>query len=96
MEVACRAMSASSSAASSRSWAEGEWADGELMVSVGSSRSEVWKLGLETEEGEGGGGEDGDEDEGEGEERTMTRGARRRIDTTATEEEECSDIKSGR
>ena len=58
------------------------------MVSVGSGRSEVWKLGLEAEEGERGGGEDGDEDEGEGEERTMIRGALRRTDTTATEEEE--------
>lgn len=48
-------------------------------MSVGSSRSEVWKLGLETEEEEGGGGEDGDEDEGEGEERTMIRGVLRRI-----------------
>ena len=56
-------------------------------MSVGSSRSEVWKLGLEAEEEEGGGGEDGDEDEGEGEERTMIRGALRRTEITATEEE---------
>ena len=56
-------------------------------MSVGSGRSEVWKLGLEKEEEEGGGGEDGDEDAGEGEERTMIQEALRRAGTADTEEE---------
>ncbi|XP_071917195.1 secoisolariciresinol dehydrogenase-like [Coffea arabica] len=52
--------------------AEGEWTDGELMMTMGSSRLGMWKLGLEAEKEKRGGGEDEDENEDEEEIRILS------------------------